>query len=31
MGMAAFGGLAIEPSSGRIAVGDMKVGKVHLM
>jgi hypothetical protein len=26
MGAAAFGGLAIDPASGRIAVGDMKVG-----
>jgi hypothetical protein len=31
MGSAAFGGLAIDPSSGRIAVGDRGVGKVNLL
>jgi DNA-binding beta-propeller fold protein YncE len=31
MGHAAYGGLAIDPGSGRIAVGDMGVGKVHLL
>jgi hypothetical protein len=31
MGDAAPGGLAIDPFSGRIAMGDMQVGKVHLM
>ena len=31
MGWASFGGLAIDPSSGRIAVGDREVGKVNLM
>ena len=28
---AALGGLAIDPSSGRIAVGDRRVGKVNLL
>ena len=28
---AAIGGLAIDPSSGRIAVGDTGAGKVHLL
>ena len=28
---ATFGGLAIDPSSGRIAVGDRQVGKVNLL
>ena len=28
---AAFSGLAIDPSSGRIAVGDREVGKVNLL
>ena len=28
---AAYGGLAIDPSSGRIAVGDMGAGKVNLL
>jgi DNA-binding beta-propeller fold protein YncE len=31
MDSAAVGGLAIDPSSGRIAVGDREVGKVHLL
>jgi hypothetical protein len=31
MGLAAFGGLAIDPASGKLAVGDMGVGKVHLL
>jgi DNA-binding beta-propeller fold protein YncE len=31
MGGAAVGGLAIDPASGRIAVGEGKVGKVHLI
>jgi DNA-binding beta-propeller fold protein YncE len=31
VGEAAGGGLAIDPASGRIAVGDMEVGKVHLL
>jgi DNA-binding beta-propeller fold protein YncE len=31
MGDAPVGGLAIDPASGRIAVGDMKVRKVHLL
>jgi sugar lactone lactonase YvrE len=31
MNEAAFGGLAIDPSSGRIAVGDMGAGKVNLL
>jgi hypothetical protein len=28
---AAFGGLAIDPGSGKIAVGEMKSGKVNLL
>jgi DNA-binding beta-propeller fold protein YncE len=31
MGEAALDGLAIDPGSGRIAVGDWEVGKVHLL
>ena len=31
MGQAAVGGLAIDPSNGRIAVGVKDVGKVHLL
>jgi DNA-binding beta-propeller fold protein YncE len=31
MDVAAYGGLAIDPSSGRIAVGDRRVGKVNLL
>jgi hypothetical protein len=31
MGWAAIGGLAIDPSSGRIAVGDRAMGKVNLL
>jgi hypothetical protein len=31
MGEAALCGLAIDPASGRIAVGDREVGKVHLL
>jgi hypothetical protein len=31
VGGAAAGGLAIDPASGRIAVGDREVGKVHLL
>jgi DNA-binding beta-propeller fold protein YncE len=31
MGGAALGGLAIDPASGRIAVGDREVGMVHLL
>ena len=31
MNEAAFGGLAIDPSSGRIAAGDREVGKVNLL
>ena len=31
MDSAAYGGLAIDPSSGRIAVGDMETGKVTLL
>ena len=31
MDFAAFSGLAIDPSSGRIAVGDRGAGKVHLL
>ena len=31
MGEAACGGLDIDPLSGRIAVGDKAVGKVHLL
>ena len=31
MGFAAIGGLAIDSSSGRIAVGDKNVGKVNLL
>ena len=31
MGDAALSGLAIDPSSGRIAVGDKEVGKVNLL
>jgi hypothetical protein len=31
VGNAAWGGLAIDPASGRIAVRDMEVGKVHLL
>jgi DNA-binding beta-propeller fold protein YncE len=31
MGGAAVGGLAIDQASGRIAVGDSEVGKVHLL
>jgi hypothetical protein len=31
MGWAACGGLAIDPSSGRIAVGDEQEGKVNLL
>jgi DNA-binding beta-propeller fold protein YncE len=31
MAYAAYGGLAIDPSSGRIAVGDSKTGTVNLL
>jgi DNA-binding beta-propeller fold protein YncE len=31
MRSSAFGGLAIDPCSGRIAVGDMRAGKVNLL
>ena len=31
MDKAAVGGLAIDPSSGRIVVGDKEEGKVHLL
>jgi hypothetical protein len=31
MGDAALCGLAIDPASGRVAVGDMAVGTVHLI
>jgi hypothetical protein len=31
MGEASEGGLAIDPASGRIAVGDSALGKVHLL
>jgi DNA-binding beta-propeller fold protein YncE len=31
MGGAALGGLAIDPTRGKIAVGDSKTGKVHLL
>ena len=31
MRSSAFGGLAIDPCSGRIAVGDREVGKVNLL
>jgi hypothetical protein len=31
MGWAARGGLTIDPSNGRIAVGDSMAGKVHLL
>jgi hypothetical protein len=31
VGEAAYGGLAFDPASVRLAVGDMNVGKVHLI